>query len=124
MKENIRGTKRKLKVKSIVILLLIVLLIVVAVCLIFTLKPKDNIQNKLIGSWTTDGVTIYEFKEDGIGFLKTSLKEYQFTYTINNNKIFIDFKNEKSEDVEYTYTLEDDKLTLKSKNGLFNFVRK
>ena len=49
--------------------------------------------------------------------------EYKFNYKIEDNKLYIDFANEKSEDTTYTYSLKKEKLTLKSKNGTFVFKK-
>ena len=94
--------------------------------LIYLIRDINNKEetNSIIGEWTTDGVTIYEFNKDNTGKLKVSLGEYDFDYIIKEDKISIDFINEKSEDSEYTYTLNKDKLVLKGKNGTFNFKRK
>ena len=110
--------------KKKLIIVLIILIIIVVISLIFIIKGKNSFKNKLIGSWTTDGKTVYEFKKNNIGFLKVSLAEYKFKYEIDDKTVFIDFDNERSEDVKYTYKLEGDKLTLKSKNGEFNFTKK
>ena len=112
---------RKIKFKKILILACII--IVVCVALIFLFKGKNKIENKFIGEWTTDGVTIYEFKKDNTGVLKVSLSDYDFTYEIKDDKLYIDFKNEKSEDSEYTYEFKEDKLILTGKYGVFTFKR-
>ena len=82
---------RKLKIKK--ILILICLVIVVCLALVFLFKGKSRVENKFIGLWTTDGVTIYEFKKDNTGVLKVSLSDYEFEYEIKDNKLYIDFKN-------------------------------
>ena len=103
-----------------------IILIIIVICAIIVLllgarkTPKDSI----LGSWTTDGVTIYEFNKDNTGKLIVSLKEYEFTYVIGNDTLLINFENEKSEDSKYTYTFEDDKLILEGDNGKFTFIRK
>ena len=38
--------------------------------------------------------------------------KYDYTYTIENENIMMDFKNEALRDATYTYKLEDDTLTL------------
>lgn len=111
--------KRKIKKKPIIILAIIIVLIVVSLVIIF--RPNQN--NKLIGKWTTDNVTIYEFKKDYTGVLEVSLSKYEFTYEIKENTLYIDFKNPTSTDSEYTYSFKGDKLILKGKNGTFTFTK-
>ena len=108
---------RRLKTKKILILACIIIVVCVALIFIF------NGKNKFIGSWTTDGVTIYEFRKDNTGVLKVSLSDYDFKYEIKDDKLYIDFKNPKSEDSEYTYEFKDDKLILTGKYGVFTFKR-
>ena len=112
--------KNKKKVLIIGIALLIVLIGLLAIIL----ANKFSKNREFIGSWTTDGVTVYQFKRNYKGSLVVPLGEYPFTYEINGDKIFIDFENEKSTDSEFTYSFEDDKLILKGVNGTFTFTRK
>ena len=114
-----------MKKKKIIISIIMILLgIVLLIYLINDTQKNNKEENKLIGKWTTDGVTIYTFNEDKTGTLKVSLGEYDFNYKIEeDNKLFIDFKDEKSEDTKYIYSFKDKKLILKSTNGTFNFTK-
>lgn len=69
--------------------------------------------NNIIGTWTTDGVTIYKFDNKGKGSLNTSLSKYDFSYIINDNKIYIDFENEKAIDSSFEFSIKEDTLTIK-----------
>ena len=109
--------------KKIIIILVIVLFIAVSLIIIFS-KKENAPRNKLVGTWTTDGVTIYQFDKDNTGKLIVSLGEYEFTYKIDDDKLYIDFKNEESTDSEYTYVFEDNRLVLKGDNGIFTFIKK
>ena len=113
---------RKLKPKAIIILLVLIIIVCSALILIF--KGKNNINKKFVGTWTTDGVTVYEFKKDGTGALKVSLGDYEFEYEIKDDKLYIDFKSTKAEDSEYTYEFKDEKLILTGKYGVFTFTKK
>ena len=110
--------------KKKIIVMIVLILIVVCAIIALLLGLRKTPKTSLIGTWTTDGVTIYKFNKDNTGNLIVSLKEYQFTYEIDKNTLKIDFKNEKSEDSEYTYTFEDNKLILEGDNGKFTFIRK
>ena len=116
--------KRKLKTKNILILLIILILIMLAIFMPSIIKKNTNNPKKtIIGTWTTDGVTKYRFDKNNKGALIVSLGEYEFTYKIEDDKLDIDFKNERAKDAKYTYTFEDDKLILEGENGKFTFER-
>ena len=88
----------------------------------FTVEEKKIVAT-LVGKWTTDGNTVYEFNDDGSGALIVPVANLPFTYKFENNQLFIDFENEDSEDLFYTYEVTDTKLTLTSVNGTFEFSR-
>ncbi len=54
----------------------------------------------------------YEFTGKGKGAMYDGDTKYEYTYTINDNKMTIDFENEAVHDAKYTFNLEDDTLTL------------
>ncbi len=116
------------------IFILIVILSIILVFGIIKIKTKKNnnnvnkevlsIQDQLVGSWTADGVTIYEFNKDNNGKLKLPLTDYYFTYKLEDNNIYIDFENEKSTDSEYEIAFENDRLIFKGINqtiGTYTF---
>lgn len=108
--------------KKIVISLIIILIVVSLVVLLISMNNSPK--KKIIGAWTTDGVTTYIFNKDNTGALKVSLSEYSFTYKIDKNNLYIDFEKEKIEDSEYEYSFDDNKLILKGANGTFTFIKK
>lgn len=101
------------------IIISIILVIVLITILYVTLK-----RNKFVGTWTTDGYTIYEFKKDYTGLLIVSTANYKFNYKIEKNKIYIDFENENSTDSTYDYSFENGKLILNGDNGKYIFTKK
>ncbi len=104
--------------------LLILIFIIIVILVVLNLLPnKKGIDNKLLGTWTTDGVTKYKFDKDNTGALILPLNTYKFTYEIKGNKLSIDFENEKSEDSTFTYYFKDDKLILDGDNGKFTFTK-
>ena len=103
-------------------LVLVVVALAALIMLIMGLKKSDK--DSIVGTWTTDGVTVYQFNKNNTGLLIVSLKEYEFTYKIKDDTLEIDFKNERSTDSKYTYTFEDNKLILKGDNGTFTFIKK
>ena len=98
-------------------------LILIIITAIF-LSRKYLIKDKLSGSWTSDGVTIYEFNGKGEGKLLTSISSYNFSYKIKKNRVYIDFKEEKIEDTDYEFYIENGKLELKEDNKTYNLNRK
>ena len=110
----------KKKVRIFIVMFLLLTIAVSSSLFLLSKTPKA----KIVGSWTTDGVTIYKFNRNNTGSLIVSLKEYDFKYKINKDTLEIDFKNEKSTDSKYTYTFKDKKLLLEGDNGSFTFIRK
>lgn len=119
------NTERKNRRKKRNILLVICMVITVILFILVILNVnKQNIQseniqeeNTLIGLWTTDGVTVYDFEENGNGVLKLPLTEYKFTYKIEGNKLFINFDSKETRDSNYEYFFEEEKLILKGIKG-------
>lgn len=107
----------KLKLKIKILILVLIVITIIGVILFIT-------RNKFVGTWTTDGVTVYKFNKDNTGYLIVPLSEYKFTYKIKKNKLYIDFENETSEDSEYEYTFNKEKMILKGKYGTFEFTKK
>lgn len=105
-----------------VLLISITSLIILLIVLLLFINNKST-SNKIIGSWSLDKTTIYEFNDNNEGKMKVSLNEYEFIYKIDNNKLFIDFKDESLSNFEYIFTLNQDSLILKGDNGEFNFTR-
>lgn len=120
-----KKAKRKINKKAIILIVLI-LVIAITTIMAFTLKKDKKEENKeFYGLWTIDGYTDYEFSENNKGKLIIPSKEYVFTYTIEENKICIDFENETSIDRCYEYEFKDECLILKRDDGLeHKFTRK
>ena len=129
-----RATNKKLKGRRIVIVFIILALMISTFVIIFTHGKKEETPiveekvnmgkhgeyskypKKILGSWTTDGVTIYHFDDDDTGYLRTSLKDYVFTYSIVGNKLYINFADEGSTDSDYSILIKDNTLELKGIN--------
>lgn len=111
--ENVhtRGRKRNKKTINVMkIIRFIVLIMIIASAVSFAINMHKD---KLYGSWTTDGVTIYRFNGKGKGALVTSLSRYEFTYKIKKNNLYIDFLSDKAKDANYEFSVEKDKLIVK-----------
>ena len=72
----------------------------------------DNIE----GTWSLDDNTSYYFDGLGSGQLILSYDKYNFTYTIANDQIYIDFESSIAKDSTYTYSVDNNVLNLTSKD--------
>ena len=84
----------------------------------------NSFKNSFVGTWVSEGGTIYDFHKDHSGSMKTSLSEYKFTYLVREQFISIDFEDEKNNDSDFEYSFDKNKLILKSEKGLFSFTKK
>ena len=95
--------------KWIIMIVAIIVLICISIIILFTINRNDE----LTGLWDVDGNTKYEFNGKGNGKIIVPNSEYEFTYTIKNNIVSIDFKNETSTDTKYSFKVSKDSLELK-----------
>ena len=102
-------------------IILVVIIIVITTSILLLIK--NNSKNKFIGTWKSEGGTIYTFKKNNKGSMKTSLSEYKFTYKIKKNIISIDFENKNAIDTDYEYSFKKGKCTMKSDRGTFVFTK-
>lgn len=102
-----RRRRRKLNPRF-VIMLSALLAVLIGVLLVVRSCNKPNI----VGRWDMDGTTFYLFHEDGTGVLELPIKDYEFTYEIDDGVLHIDFKDESAEDLNYTFELQKDTLFL------------
>lgn len=100
-----RRRKRKLNPRFVIMLaVLLFLLIGIAIGIRSCTKPTIK------GRWDLDGTTIYEFGKDGRGALVLMTKEYEFSYKIEGDMIYIDFTDEMALDAKYTFEVKDKML--------------
>lgn len=111
---------KKFKIKKKVLIIGIIIIAIIAILLLISRITK----NSFLGTWITDGGTIYEFKEKNVGVMKTSLSEYKFTYKIKDDVLSIDFEEENVIDTNYKYSFENNKCILTSDRGNFTFTKK
>jgi len=114
--------KKKRKLKRIVWIYIFIVFIILSNLILY--KSLFSSKAKLIGTWTTDNVTTYEFYKNNTGKLVVSLSEYKFKYSLKKNILYIDFENDKSEDSKYEYKFINKKLVLSNEKGIFTFVKK
>lgn len=110
----------KLKRKTIIVAFVVITIIIIGYLLLIN---KNN--NKIIGFWTLDGYTNYEFLENNKGNLVLPHKKMEFTYKIKDNTICIDFKDENAIDKCYEYNFDGKELIIRdNENNIFNLKKK
>lgn len=109
-----RRDKRNKKKKGIVLRrMILIALVITIIVVIANITNKD----KLKGTWSTDGITIYQFNGNGEGYLLTSISKYNFIYKADGKKLHIDFKNDKAKDSNYEFNVKNNELNLKGIDG-------
>ena len=88
-----------------------------AVFIIIVARSCSTGTNVLSGTWALDGTTAYQFDGNGKGAMVLHAVSYDFTYTIDGNKLIIDYLNESVHDSTYEFTVDGDTLTLVGGEG-------
>ena len=86
-----------------------VLILIVLIVLLFKSCSTDK---RIIGTWDYDTVTVYRFDKNGKGALLLPNQSYTFTYSVEEDRLFVDFENERLTDHTYIFTVNGSKLTL------------
>ena len=96
-----------------------VLLVIILMILLF--------RDPLVGKWEMDEVTSYAFNADGTGTMILPSATYEFTYTTQENELYIDFVYEGAKDARYIFRVEGKRLTLEGGNnttqGIYELTR-
>ena len=92
-------------------------LIVIVVVIALIVKGCSGRTDALAGTWDFDGTTTYEFDGNGTGAMVLPSISYDFTYTIDGNKLVIDYLNESVHDSTYEFTVDGDILTMVGGEG-------
>lgn len=92
-------------------------LAVIIVGIILLVKGYSGGTDALAGTWEFDGTTTYSFDGSGSGTMELPSISYDFTYTIDGNKLMIDYANESVRDSEYEFTVDGNTLTLIGDEG-------
>lgn len=89
-----------------------VLFSAVAVIILFVFSGRS-----LEGKWNMDDVTSYEFYGNGKGCMVLPTAEYEFTYTVDSNTLYIDFAYDGAKDSQYIFTIDGNTLILDGGNA-------
>lgn len=115
-----KQVKKKVKVNKVAILVPIIIIVLLIALVIFLLNRSNN---PLVGKWTNETPTTYQFDSDKTGKLIISTGEYNFEYEIKDDKVTVYFNSENSVDTEFKYKVDGDKLTLENGNGVWEFTK-
>ena len=110
--KRIRKRKEKQTTHRMVLCGMIAALVVIIISLVLLAKDCSGGTDALAGTWDFDGTTIYFFDGSGSGAMELPSISYDFTYTIDGNKLMIDYANESVRDSTYEFTTSGDTLTL------------
>ena len=111
-----RKTRQRRIALFAVAVLAIVILIIVSFCKGCSNGKEDL--SALSGVWHYDQYTEYEFDGEGKGCMcLDGNSHYEFTYTVKEGSLKLDFQLDYVTDCEYTYTVDGNKLTLVGGKG-------
>ena len=110
--ERIRKRKKKQTQHRMVLCGAIAALAVIIVGIILLAKGCSGGTDALAGTWEFDGTTTYSFDGRGSGAMELPSISYDFTYTIDGNKLMIDYANKSVRYSEYEFTVDGNTLTL------------
>ena len=114
--ERIRKRKKKQTQRRMVLCGAIAALAVIIVGIILLAKGCSGGTDALAGTWEFDGTTTYSFDGSGSGAMELPSISYDFTYTIDGNKLMIDYANESVRDSEIHLSLFNNRKKLFLKN--------
>lgn len=112
-----RTAKKRNRCRLLGISAAVLAIILLAILIIVVAKSCSSGTNVLSGTWALDGTTAYQFDGNGKGAMVLHAVSYDFTYTIDGNKLVIDYKNESVHDATYEFTVDGDTLTLVGGEG-------
>lgn len=111
--------------KQVKIVFIIIIIILIMVCLFLIVNNLLKDKSKIIGLWTIDDYTSYDFSSNRKGKMILPTGSYEFNYEIEDNKLCIDFEDKQAIDKCYIYEIKDISLSLKSvdSNAKFSFTK-
>lgn len=116
MREKKRRNRQRLLALVSALALGLLILIIILICK--GCSESNDDRTELAGVWHYDQYTEYEF--DGIGngcMCLDGNTHYEFTYTVKDGVLKLDFLLNYVNDCEYTYTIDGDKLGLVGGEG-------
>lgn len=105
------GKKRRMQRRRRLLAALTGLALILLIVIIVLVVKSCSADTSLTGTWRIDDTTVYEFDGKGSGVLHTSLNDYAFTYTVEDNTLHIDFASNAATDTAYQYSIKGNTLT-------------
>lgn len=93
-------------------MLALALALVLSLSAVLMTACKHEEADPLLGSWKLDVTTTYVFEEEGKGSMNLPLSRNPFTYTVEENRISIDFEDPGLTDRTYVFSIEGNTLTM------------
>ena len=117
MAQRNKKKKKKQKQRRMLFVGAAAVLIVIVVVIVLIVKGCSGRTDVLAGTWDFDGTTTYSFDGEGSGAMVLHSISYDFTYTIDGNKLVIDYINESVHDSPYEFAVDGDILTMVGGEG-------
>lgn len=107
----LRQRKMRILIGASAAFLALLILLIVLLCRGYSGSNKEL--RELQGCWYYNEYTEYEFDGEGKGrVFYDEGKAFEYTYTVKDSIVYLNFELEYVTDCQYTYTVEGDKLTL------------
>lgn len=90
-------------------------ILILIIVLIF--KGCSGGKNDIAGTWRLDNFTAYQFENDGTGVMLLTNSQYDYTFKVKGDNLYIDYKDDILGDVSYTFAVEGDTLILTGGEG-------
>lgn len=97
--------------------LIITITVIAAAVIILIGMQIAKKPNVLVGTWVYDEHTQYIFEKDGTGKLLADDVAYDYIYSVEGDRLTIDFTKDIVRDCEYTFTIDNGILSLVGGSG-------
>ena len=114
--------KRKMQRRRRLLAALTGLALILLIVLIVLVVKSCSADTSLAGTWRIDD-TVYEFDGKGSGVLHTSLNDYAFTYTVEDDTLRIDFASSAATDTAYQYSIKGNTLTFERGGEIYKLTK-
>lgn len=119
---RLSGKKRKMQKRRRLLAALTGLALILLIVLIVLVVKSCSADTSLAGTWRIDD-TVYEFDGKGSGVLHTSLNDYAFTYTVEDDTLRIDFASSAATDTAYQYSIKGNTLTFERGGEIYKLTK-
>lgn len=98
-------------------LAVVVILFIVGVFIFIKSISGNSVPKELVGTWSMNQATEYIFEKNGTGTLHSGTSSYQFTFTVKDDVLSMDYDTDALKDCSYTFTVQEKTLTLVGGEG-------